>query len=614
MKSKTSLYNHGLGRSLFKLCWPLWVLWFSLLILEMPVNLAAEISRYVKYDIPNIELRVIRCIFDYAVSHTIYVILAAPIAALLMFSFLYTSRGSGMIASLPIKREGIFVTSFLTGVVPLLLAEVLTAVITLLVCGGSGYFDSAYIWKWLWMVASSTVAFYGIAVFCAQLTGSIAIMPITYIVLNLLPNLAYSCISIMLQNLLYGYQFSDSKLFTNLSPFFGISSVSVTDNGIYGNTTLTTAEITVSNYELYGYYCIAGLVLSVIALLLFRKRRMESAGDIVAIGVLKPVFKYCVAFGVACCFTAIMNSILSDNAFGRAFNDVLLFVFLAVGAFGGYFAAQMLLDKSVNVFSGHWKGFLIFTAILLALTGCCKGDVFGYERYVPDTDEIDSVFVRYSVETEFREEENIEKLTAIHRQIIENKAMNEQPSFDYDILGIAYNLKNGKTVSRTYHIPRYTDSEKEEINPTLYALEDVINAEEAIKSRAELPAGITFRDLDYATISGFYITPDGTQQPQDVELSKAWAEELFYDCILPDAYDGHMLRIWPILGDEYEHARSTLYISFSFKPDGASSWKEYVVYTDAERCCEWIKEHTNLIIQSYADLNGEEYPMTVSVY
>ena len=601
MRSKTSFFNWGLSKSLLGRCSPLWGMWL-LLMLSFPVSLAGEISRYLKFGSLNIAQDVSMDILEHGLECAWFAVLFCPVAALGMFSFLYTARNSGMIASLPIKRESVFATCFLTGLVPLLLIEALSAGIAALVCGASGLHESVYLWKWLWMAFSGTVAFYGFAVFCAMLTGSTVIMPLLYIAFNLAPFLAHASIGCTLDALLYGFSYRESEFFTRLSPVLGLETMSVNASRLYSNGEIfRTGEIAVRNYELFGYYLIAGLVLSVIALLLYRKRRMESAGDIVAVRVLKPVFKYCMALGCACLLAAVIRDALYNVSFSDSTRGVLVILCLVIGAFFGYFAAEMLLNKAVKVFRGHWKGFLFFTLSLLAAALIIDTDVFGYERKVPDSAEIESVTVVYVDETVFKESENIEKVTALHRQIIESKAVNEENSREHDILGLIYTLQDGSTLSRSYNINRYVPG-TEEINPDLTALENIINAPEAIKSRAEFPAGCTLDALSECSIIGYYMLQDGTQlkqMEQHYVLTNAQAADLYENCILRDAEDGKMLRIWPVQGENYNTARSTLRISYSFNaPNAVRSWKEFILYTDAERCCEWIGENTPLIIQS----------------
>ena len=599
MRSKTSFFNRGLSKNLLARCSPLFGLWLGVLIFCLPVNLSGEISRYLKFGVVTHAPDWSADVLNQGIECSRYAFLFCLAAALGMFSFLYTARGSGMIASLPIKRESVFVTCFLTGLVPLLLIEALTAAVTVLVVRGSGLIDSVYVWKWLWMAFSSTVAFYGMAVFCAMLTGSTVILPLVYIALNLAAYLAHAGIGITLEALLYGFQFRESKLFTRLSPVAGLGTVSV-DVSPFG-------EPTVRNGELFGYYLIAGLVLSVCALLLYKKRRMESAGDIVAIKALKPVFKYGMALGGACLLASVMYAASNSSVSGTA-----VILCLLPGGFIGYFAAEMLLNKTVSVFRGHWKGFIFFSFFIILLATCCEIDLFGYEKKVPDSAEIKSVAVEYGGETVFKEPENVEKVTALHRQIIESKAVNEENSSEYDAIGLIYTLKDGSTLSRSYVLSRFVPG-TEETNPDLIALENVINAPEAIKSRREFPAGCTLDDLAQCSILGYYMAEDGTQQEQHYTLTDREAADFYHNCILPDAEDGTMLRLWPVQGKEYNAARSTLRISFAFRRGtDASRWKEFILYTDAKRCCQWIEENTPLIIQSIGE--AEEavvYPVPV---
>ena len=598
MRSRTSLFNPGLSKSLLKRFWPLWTVWFWLLIFILPFNISSEIADFTRRGGDNIAVSITTCLLNNGIAMSWYACGVCPFAVLLMFSFLYNSKSSGMIASLPISRESVFVTSYLTGLVPLLLAELIAALVTVAVCGGCEYLDIPFVWKCLWMIAASTVAFYGMASFCAMLTGNAIIVPFACIALGVAPYLAYAGIGSALEALLYGFSFRESELFRRLSPYLGLESIYVNSEYAYRNgVSEVTGKITIENFELLSYYCIAGIVLSVIAFLLYRKRHMESAGDIVAVKVLKPVFKYCLALAGACLLASVMYDVYFRDSFNGASAGVRTIASLVIGAFIGYFAAEMLLEKSLKVFRGNWNGFIIFTAVLLIAAVCCEADIFGFEKYVPDADKVESVTLYYSMDTEYKEPENIEKITELHRQIVNSKKNNELVSSDEDFLSIGYKLKNGKTVSRSYLINRTVNGET---SPDLYALEKVINAAEAIKSRVDLPGGLSTEDITYCSIVGYYMDEDGQQVEQHFSLSEKQGVELYESCIVPDAADGHMVRLWPVQDEEYNEKRATLYIQYHFDSHDRSytKWKEFVLYTDAERCCQWIEENTPLIIQS----------------
>ncbi|MDO4982658.1 MAG: hypothetical protein Q4E35_03775 [Eubacteriales bacterium] len=611
MKSKTSLYNSALGKSLFKRFWPLWVIWFWALIFILPINLSTEIGNILKHGSFDAAFQINSALINYGIALVCFAAVICPLTVLLLFSFLYTSRSSGMIASLPIKRECVFTTFFLTGLVPLLLAELITVLVTVVMCGGSGFVDNGVLMKCLWMLVFSTVAFYGMAVFCAVLTGNIVVLPFAYSLLGVAPYLAYAGIGSTLQALLYGFSFHESELFRKLSPFIGLESLYAESDRIVENGIAYSRNLRVYNGDLLGWYCIAGIVLSVVALLLYRKRAMESAGDIVAVKVLKPVFKYCAALAGACIFAPFMYAMFYEGSFNGASAGIRTVVSLVIGGFIGYFAAQMLLDRSLRVFHGHWKGFIVFTLIILVLAVGCECDMFGFERYVPDAEEVESVTLYYSMDTEYKEPENIEKITELHRQIIDSKKNNELVTADIDYLGIGYTLKNGKTLTRSYTINRELNGES---SPDLYAIESVINVPEAVNSRVALPEGLTADDIIDCMIYGYYVNSCGEQETQSFSLSPKQAAQFYESCILPDAADGHMARLWPVQGEEYNANRSTLRIEFRFDNlDRYESirWKEFIIYMDAERCCQWITENTNLVLQSLGDVQKLTEPTPV---
>ncbi len=54
------------------------------------------------------------------------------------------------------------------------------------------------------------------------------------------------------------------------------------------------------------------------------------------------------------------------------------------GAFVGYFVSEMLMQKTLSVFRGKWRGFVVSCAVIIVLTLGAEMDVTGYERRTPD--------------------------------------------------------------------------------------------------------------------------------------------------------------------------------------------------------------------------------------
>ena len=181
MRSKTSFFNSGIAKNLLRRCWPLWLGYFGVLLLALPVavfNLDETSRSYV--------FRVTQNILSSGKTVAVYVSFAYSIlVAMCTFSFPYSTRSCGMISSLPVRRETVFLTAYLTGLAPMLLADLLVMLLTALLAAGNPVISLSLLLQWLALVVMGNICFYGFAVFCAMLTGSIVILPAVYVVLNL---------------------------------------------------------------------------------------------------------------------------------------------------------------------------------------------------------------------------------------------------------------------------------------------------------------------------------------------------------------------------------------------------------------------------------------------
>ena len=107
-----------------------------------------------------------------------------------------------------------------------------------------------------------------------------------------------------------------------------------------------------------------GVALLALAWVLYARRRSESAGDVVAVGWMKPVFR----FGIAA-LTALLGGQALYALFWSSFQDgayydaLPMVVCMLVAGTIGYYAASMLLAKSLRVFRGSWKGLVLVAAV-----------------------------------------------------------------------------------------------------------------------------------------------------------------------------------------------------------------------------------------------------------
>ena len=112
MKQKTSFFNWGLCRSWLKRCWPLWAAYLALWLFALPQSVP-EARHYTDKLLYAVEVN--RSIVAVGISMAQTSIFVGIIAAMVMYSYMYSSRTCGMMNALPMRRETVFTTAFITG-------------------------------------------------------------------------------------------------------------------------------------------------------------------------------------------------------------------------------------------------------------------------------------------------------------------------------------------------------------------------------------------------------------------------------------------------------------------------------------------------------------------
>ena len=462
MTSKTSCFNSGLmRRSLLKGA-PLWGLWLLFWLLLLPVHLLT------RQDLVPFELT--RYLFDcLVVAGTFGVFFYGLAVAWLQFAWLYRTRSAYHYASLPIRRETQFVSRFLAG---LLFHLVPALAVTLLTMAAGVVKGENVVLPALIFLACSTLMFlfyYGLAVFCAHLTGHVAAMPVLYLIANFLAPVLEYVLLLVADALIFGLSANQHLWPLWLSPLYYCLN-----RNAFSMEWLNRGGVTIG-YVFTGWkpvllFGAAGLVLAILAFLLFRRRRMESAGDVIAVSWLKPVFRY----GVTLCCGLTLGMIIATlilNSSQIHFGTLLVCILFA--AIVGFLAAEMLLEKTIRVFQK--KNFLRLGGALVAMTLvllACRYDVFGFTRYVPEADEVVSVSLDGGKAV--ANSTIIEKTIALHQEIVANRHEVEENRGSFRAYRITYYLKDGGRVERYCRLPvgDYSDPDPSSLGYRMEVLEN----------------------------------------------------------------------------------------------------------------------------------------------
>lgn len=588
MKSKISFFNAGLFKSTLRRFWPLWTIHFAGWLLFLPVlTLMNNLG-------PNKSTDFIFAICESAVfASSVVAFIMAILAAMAVFSFMYSSRSTGLIASLPVRREAIFGSAWLGGVFAVLASNLVIALLTFLfsldaTINTALAFKAAF--TWLGVYSMQFILFYGIASLTAVMTGSIAVLPILYIIFNFLAVGMESIIRLDFSCLIWGMSNGSFDCVLDfLSPLFYMVGSFVPDveyNTPYVADTLGSlldrecVAVTYSHWLPTVIYCLVGLIFSAAALMVFRKRRMESAGDVVAVRCMHPVFKYGVTVCSALCGGLLLYTVLFALFESRSASVFIMILSMIIFAFIGYFGAKMLLEKSFHVFRGSWVGFIVVCCLCAVFTLCCDLDVCGIGAYVPKEGSIKSITVYQRGPVE--DPAIIENYRQLHEKIVSYKDEYEHIVYSDDTESIMfeYELKNGRTVSREYTLPM--DDENVE------RYYELANTPSLLLERfsPSIPA-----DEEHCSQAILYIGDN-----QIIDLTPAQAIDFYRNALLPDIKAGHK-----VISRTYDDIIATMYITFEQEIDNSRYYdsQDIVVEitTDCTECISWIKDNLGIDIE-----------------
>ena len=523
MQSKTSFFNRTLFRKNLSRYWPLWG-FASFVGFLAP---AALLVRVIQSGETSVAPLRVREIYYYLVADAVPIvsIAYAILCAMAVWSYLYNARSVGMMHSLPIRREGLFLTNLLSGLAMMAIPYLVAGGLGTLLFACCGGFDAWGTLATILAVIGQSVTFFGLATFCAFLTGNIFALPVLYFLFNFLAPLGDWLCNLFARGFLFGFTADYSGTVDFLCPMVYLTQrlyvnseyETVRDSALEYQNRLTS--VTLENAWLIAAYAAAGLVFLALAYLLYRRRESERAGDVVAVRVFRPVFRFGVAALSALLGGRLLYALLWESfQAGDTFTPVPLAICLIVAGLIGYYAASMLLAKSLRVFRGSAVGALCLVAACVAFCAGMRYDLFGIERRIPDQNEITQLEIYLARNTYYLTPEDQPELLSgaqdLQRILIAQKDLirsnyetyrhggsSSDPDASTNIRYI-YTLKNGATVERFYTV---SFARSDLSVPGSYA-----NAMDAyVNSPALRQARLRWGDPEFHVESGWFSIQDG---------------------------------------------------------------------------------------------------------
>ena len=500
--------------------------------------------------------------------------------AVLLSSDLYNARLCNALHAMPLCREGWYGSHAVSGFLFSFVPNMLVCGVMYSTCRGTIPF-----W-WLLCATLTFLFFFGTGLLCCQLVGNRFAALAVYVIVQFLALLVRFAIDQLYTPLLYGIEVNAYWL-DNFSPVRMLMTLTYsydhTDNLIFSEL---SADMTFA--WAYTAICAAvGLAAAVGGLILYRHRKLESAGDFLAVRGLTPVMQTIFAVGAG-----VVLYLLSDLLFNIGTNAYL---FLALGLVAGYFGGKMLLERRVAVFS--LRSFLGLGIIALVFAGSMfltDLDPLNLENRVPEEADVVAVDLRYErSDATFTDPADIAGILDAHKTVVR-----EKPNQGWGVYGsVVYRLKDGTKMTRCY--TSWGSAEKN--IRALFARPDIVFSSmmNATGQRLEDVAGVIAWPQNTILV---YNDEGLTAMPTDGEDRRALAE-----AVMADAREGHVSTMYPYDYDGYtvqgpvateEWTGGTILIDVTVNtPDGESVLFSGIYYADSQA------EHTQAWYRAFLEKN-----------
>ena len=609
MRSKTSLFNLAVFKKDVTRLAPLWGLYLLCLILGM---LSMYMNNGQQYWFAN---RMAGNMNSMALVNLVYSILTA----VLLFSDLFNSRMSGGLHAMPLRRETWFVTHALAGLafsfVPTLVTSLVCVPLLENTCVVNAW---AIAPLWLLVVNLQFVCLFGIALLCVQCAGNWLAAGMLHALINGGTYLCYAVVDLIYTPMLYGVV-TPTRLMWMLTPCWNLAENPYVEMDSYydlrkqyqGREEEMVANFQVNWAAVQGLLpmVLVGLLFALGAVLLYRRRKLECAGDLLAYPVLEPVVR--IAWVLAAVFFA--KGLVDAVYYGE--EPWLEYLFLAVAVPLGYFAAEMIIQRTTRAFRPKvWARFAMVVAVAAVSLTLTKMDVFSIAQWIPRQEQVVNVELwDYSVsQCALTERADIQTILRLHQlaladphpdgearvRVDENgnvldSDLSTQTPDSYRWVGVfylEYQLTNGRTVNREYAV--WADEEAGDIVREYLSRWEIISDSYTLLLN-HVREGGDARDL--------YIYGSETEDvPQEALTNKALQELL--DAVRADCDQGNMAQnsVWhqgyfrDLVQEESARGEQTEIAyekSIGINVEFGQDYQWINVYPDSQNVLNWMRQY-----------------------
>lgn len=366
------------------------------------------------------------------------IVLVSPLglfSALTLFTYLTKKDECDAMHSMPLRRETLFFTKLIAALIQFALPM---GIFFLFLPGNRGWWFQMLVCFCAWLLS------FGIAALAMMLSGRRLAGLILHSLIYDLGSLLQNFVNNLYIPLLPGVFLAEDP--SGISPLNSMMSLDFKEGKL--------SEILLP----MGIIALVGAAFLALALVAYRRRRLERAGDFLVVKWLEPVLAWWLGICAAIFFLQL------DYLLGGSIE-----LGVPIGLTIGYFAARMFFARSVKVFNKKnllgWLALVVFMAASLFVTSL---DPLGIVNRVPKAAEIESVSLYDSngvyvelYEYDFygsngyttADPEEIEQFRTMHQALLVDNLQEIEGTASYhNRFFLIYDLKNGSQVARTYYV------------------------------------------------------------------------------------------------------------------------------------------------------------------
>ena len=613
MKSRTSFCNGTLLRNNLTRFAPVWGVYLLCLLIGMGLMYMDGSGRPINLWFAS---HMGTCIQVMGLVNLFY----APLVAVLLFGDLFNSRMCNAIHAMPVRRETLFVTNVVSGLLFSLGPTAVMALLSLPLLAATVVHNAWQIaFLWYLGVNLEFACFFGIAVFCIFCTGNRMGFGALYALLNGGAFLVYAVVDMLYTPMLYGVVTPDAWA-NALTPIANMLDDTFLEVSNYhdvltlfdGRLGEAVANFWVKeNYYSLFLFALAGLVFLALGLIMYRKRHLECAGDVVAVRWLAPVFQVAAAVAggamAVLCLEMFFYTLMNNS-------DLILYGMTVCGMVVGWFAGKMLIERSTRVFRlKNWIGLAVLTAVFAVSLAMTHFDVFGIETRLPRVGDVASVTLNCSGSIELTEKQDIDRMIRLQQLALEDRIERsgsypkayvdsfgthsnipypeegfdfggqypeETPVYYADFIELEYHMENGRTLRRKYTI--WASFEEGDI------IREYASRWEHVLNRNQMAYG---EDLpDFSRIHSIIV--EGKRFPAELETEEGALS--FLAAVKADCAERKMTQ------DSYYH-EGRFKVPVEDPVEGEEFYYSKNIYVDITTYGEDIKELRGLYLQVYPD-------------